>query len=126
VFRIKYSQTNDFSFINAEEGFMEIQVNTDKNINADARLIEVVEKAVKHALKRFGNQVTRVEVHLSDENSKKKSAVNDKRCLLEARIAGLKPISVSETADTVQLALDGAADKLQRSIESTLGKLAQR
>lgn len=105
---------------------MEVQVNTDKNINADARLIEVVEKKVKHALKRFGNQVTRVEAHFSDENSNKKSGVADKRCVLEARIAALQPITVSETANSVQEALDGAADKLQRSIESTLGRLGKR
>ncbi len=105
---------------------MQIQVSTDKNIQNDKRMMEIVENQIKHALKRFGNQVTRVEAHLSDENSNKKSGAANKRCVLEARISGIQPITVSETAETVKQAIDGAADKLQRSVESALGRLGNR
>jgi ribosome-associated translation inhibitor RaiA len=74
--------------------------------------------------KAFAAQITRVEVHLSDENSDK-GGDNDKRCLLEARLAGLRPVVVSHRAATLQQAIDGAAEKLERSIESTLGRLGQ-
>lgn len=74
-------------------------------------------------MKRFGDQITRVEVHLSDENSDKKSGKKDKRCLIEARLAGLQPLAVSHEAATMEHAVDGAVDKLMRSIDTTLGKL---
>jgi len=85
-----------------------------------------IESAVRNALDRFADQITRVEVHLSDENSDKKSGRADMRCLLEARLAGLQPISVSEEAATLAQAVDGATRKLKRSLESTLGRRGRR
>jgi hypothetical protein len=76
-------------------------------------------------LDRFGTQVTRVEAHLSDENSGK-FGVDDKRCLLEARLADLQPIAVSHEAATMQQAAAGAAEKLQRALESRIGRLRDR
>jgi hypothetical protein len=55
-----------------------------------------MEAVVRDSLDRFSEQITRVEVHLSDQNSDKKFGNEDKRCLLEARLAGLQPISVSD------------------------------
>jgi ribosome-associated translation inhibitor RaiA len=66
--------------------------------------------------------ITRVEVHLTDESGPK-SGKNDKRCMMEARLEGRQPIAVTDEAATVELAVDGAADKLARLIEHTLGKL---
>jgi ribosome-associated translation inhibitor RaiA len=43
--------------------------------------------------------------------------------MMEARLAGRQPIAVTEEAATLDLAVDGAADKLARLIEHTLGKL---
>jgi ribosome-associated translation inhibitor RaiA len=63
-----------------------------------------------------------VEIHLSDSNGQKAGA-NDKRCLLEARIAGRQPIAVTEEANSLHQAIDGAARKMKRSLDSTLGKL---
>jgi ribosome-associated translation inhibitor RaiA len=105
---------------------MQIQINTDNNIEGNDRLAQQVEVAVRHALDRFSAQVTRVEVHLSDENSDKKFGTGDKRCLLEARLAGLQPISVTHEAATLEQAVDGAVEKLARSLESTLGRLGNR
>jgi hypothetical protein len=65
----------------------------------------------------------KVEVHLSDENSHKKSGHNDKRCVLEARLEGLQPIAVTLQAATLDQAVDGAAEKLKNSLESALGRL---
>jgi hypothetical protein len=48
------------------------------------------------------------------------------RCLLEARLAGLQPIAVSHEAATLQEAVAGAADKLKRSLDSSLGRLENR
>jgi ribosome-associated translation inhibitor RaiA len=43
--------------------------------------------------------------------------------MMEARLEGRQPIAVTDEAATVDLAVDGAADKLARLIEHTLGKL---
>jgi ribosome-associated translation inhibitor RaiA len=105
---------------------MLIQINTDDNIaNTDA-LTGQVEAVVRDALDRFADQITRVVVHLSDENSDKKSGSADMRCLLEARLAGLQPISVSDEAATVAQAVDGATRKMKRSLDSTLGRRDRR
>ena len=102
---------------------MKIQINTDSNIAGNDQLRGEVETLLRGALDRFSEKITRLEVHLSDENSDKKSGVDDIRCLLETRLAGLQPIVVSHEAATPQEAVDGAAEKLKRSLDSTLGRL---
>ncbi len=102
---------------------MQIQVNTGKGVNGTESLEQRVQDMVAGALDHFADRITRIEVHLTDENSTDKSGPADKRCLLEARLTGLQPIAVTHQADSMQLAIDGAADKLERAIGHTLGKL---
>jgi len=105
---------------------MQIQINTDHNIEGHEALAVQVRGAVESALSRISDHITRVEVHLSDESSHKsgeKSRQNDKRCMIEARLEGLQPIAVTHQAATLDQAVDGAAGKLVRLIESTLGRL---
>lgn len=105
---------------------MLIQIETDSNIEGDDTLTQQVEAVVRNTLDRLSEQITRVSIHLSDENSDKKAGAEDKRCLLEARLAGLQPISVSHQAATLEQAVDGAVQKLKRSLDSTLGRLDSR
>ena len=105
---------------------MIIQINTDSNIEGNRELAQQIKAVVENGLERFGGQITRVEVHLSDENSDKKFGTEDKRCLLEARLAGLQPIAVTHEAATLEQAVDGAVGKLIRAIDTTLGKLDNR
>jgi ribosome-associated translation inhibitor RaiA len=102
---------------------VQIQINTDNHIKGDAELNRDVEAVVEDALGRFGARITRVEVQLSDENSSSKSGDNDKRCVMETRLAGLQPITVSHQSATLEQALDGAAAKLVKTLERTLGQL---
>jgi ribosome-associated translation inhibitor RaiA len=101
---------------------MHIQVNTDNNIEGREEMAARVEAVVEDALSRFSDQITRVEVHLSDENSHK-SGQNDKRCMMEARLENRRPTAVTHQAATLDQAISGAADKLKTVIESTLGRL---
>ncbi|MCA1790496.1 MAG: hypothetical protein LC667_11765 [Thioalkalivibrio sp.] len=101
---------------------MHIQINTDDNINQSEAQPEQTEATINNVLARFADQVTRVEVHLSDENSDKKSGTADIRCLLEARLEGLQPVAVTDEAATVGQAVDGAARKMRSSLDSMLGK----
>lgn len=105
---------------------MQIQINTDKNIEGDEGLVQRITAVVENSLERFSEQITRVEVHLSDQNSDKKGGKEDIRCQVEARLAGLQPISVSDRAATSDQAVNGAVDKLTRSLDSTLGRMGKR
>ncbi len=100
---------------------MHIQVNTDHNIEVHEALAAHLRSTVEAALSRFSDHITRVEMHLSDVNADK-SGQNDKHCLLEARIQGRQPIAVTHEAVSLGQAVDGAAGKLVRSIESVLGR----
>jgi ribosome-associated translation inhibitor RaiA len=104
---------------------MQVHINTDSNIENNEKLTQQVEAAVVGALDWFSDRITRVEVHLSDENSHKFGS-NDKRCLMEARLGGLQPIAASHQAATLQQAIDGAAEKLKRAIDRVLGRLENR
>ena len=101
---------------------MEVQINTDKNVAGSARMTAYFTETLEEALSRFDEQITRVIVHVSDENAAKEGG-DDKRCLLEARLKGLKPVVVTHMAESIDLALSGAIDKLIKSLESTIGKL---
>ena len=102
---------------------MQILLNTDRNIEGHEALATRVSDEVESALERFSDRITRVEVHLSDENSDKKGGNDDMRCVMEARLEGRQPVAVTHHAATLDQAIDGAADKLASLIESTLGRL---
>ena len=101
---------------------MQIQVNTDKNVDRDEPFAAQASSIVLGALDRFQDRITRVEVHISDENGNK-SGQHDKRCMIEARVEGRPPTSVTHSAATVEDALEGAAEKLARAIEHTFDRL---
>jgi len=101
---------------------MQIQVTTDNHIRGSERLFEGITQGLETSLERYNGQITRVEVHLADVNGPK-GADNDKRCLIEARLAGHQPIVASHQAGTIDESVDGATDKLFRAIESTLGRI---
>lgn len=98
---------------------MQVQINTDHNIKGHEALAARVRQLVESALNRIGDRITRVEVHLSDENSHK-GGQKDKRCMMEARLKGRRPVAVTHQAATLDQAVDGAIDKLAGLIDSTL------
>lgn len=101
---------------------MKILVNTGSNLAGNEELVARVEAAITKALSHFRNHVTRVEVHLSDENGDKHGQ-HDKRCMIEARLQGRRPIAVSCEAPTLVQAVAGAADRLKSSLGTTLDQL---
>jgi len=101
---------------------MQVLVDTGHNVEGSEKFSHHIEADVRTALHRYADQITRVEVHLSDENGVK-SGSSDKRCLLEARPTGHQPLIVSNDAATLQGAFDGAAKKMAHLLESTLRRL---
>ncbi|MCY0110263.1 MULTISPECIES: HPF/RaiA family ribosome-associated protein [Pseudomonas] len=101
---------------------MQIQVNSDNHIQSSQRLEEWVRTTIESTLERYEEDLTRVEVHLADENGDKPGP-HDMRCQLEARPKGHQPISVTHKADSLEQAIDGAAEKLEHALEHLFGKL---
>ena len=104
---------------------MQIQVYSDNRIENSTKLVEWTNSAVAKKLQRFDENLTRVTVHINDENGVKAGA-DDKRCQIEARARGLQPISVTHKSESVRLAVDGALDKLHAALTSQLGKLRNK
>jgi ribosome-associated translation inhibitor RaiA len=109
-----------------QEAHVILEINTDNYVHANEQLRTKVEAMVAGAIDRFADRVSRVQVHLGDENSDAKGGANDKRCMIEARLDGRPPIAVTHKAPTLEQAMDGAAEKLERSIDSMLGRLRDR
>jgi hypothetical protein len=100
---------------------MLIQVNTDTNIEGGDKFVAYVEAEMDRLLSRFRDHLSRLEIHLSDENGGKPGA-NDKRCILEARRSGHSALVVRHDGATLEEAWTGAAKKLVHALESDLGR----
>jgi ribosome-associated translation inhibitor RaiA len=101
---------------------MKIQINTDQ-ISGSEGLIQHAESVVESTLGHLADHITRIEVHISDQNGNK-GGDHDKRCLMEARLKGHQPVAVTNEAGTIGQAISGAADKLKSSLDHTLGRLS--
>jgi hypothetical protein len=101
---------------------MQVQVNTGNGIENKEALERWASDFLNESLGRFDQDLTRIEVQLTDENSGRKGAA-DKRCMLEARLNKHEPVAVNHHGETQDEAFRGAAHKLARALEHTLGKL---
>ncbi len=103
---------------------MQVHVNSN-HIEGSARLQEWVSASIADRLDRFEEFLSRVEVHISDENGGK-SGADDKRCQIEARPKGHQPLSVTHKAESLEQAIDGAAEKMRHALEHLVGKRANK
>ena len=103
---------------------MEFQFNTANNITGDDDVRARVEASVRSRLGRISDSITRLELHVTDENGPRGGV--DKRAVLEGRPRGFDPISVTHSAATVDAAAAGAADKLMKAFETQQGKRTNR
>lgn len=103
---------------------MQVQFNSDSSVMGTENVAERIEAMVREKLARFEDRLTRLEIHVRDENGPKHGG-DDKACTIEARPAGGKPIGVTEYSDKVDAAARKAAGTLAQRLERVLGK-AQR
>ena len=101
---------------------MIVQVSADRNVDGRDELARRVEAEVTSRLWRYSSQLTRVEVRLGDESAGRSGSA-DKRCTVEARPSGRRPVAVSHHAATVEEAYQGAVGKLRNVLESSFGRL---
>lgn len=104
---------------------MIIQVQTNNHMEGKQELTDYITAKITDELSRFSERIARVEVFLSDENADKQGDA-DKRCTMEARLEGVKPVTVSNYAPNIHYAIEGATDKLIKALDSTIGRLRDR
>ena len=101
---------------------MTIQINTDNNLDVHETYQAQLKDLLSKELSRFDEHITRLEVHLSDQDGNNKSE-DDKKCMIEARLKGRQPIAVTDVANTYDQSVNGAIDKLETSLDTILGRL---
>ena len=101
---------------------MQVILNTDPHVDGRHHMAEHLTKVVTDALHRFGENITRVEAHIADENSHVKANPDEIQCTLEARLAGRDPVVVKDRAGSVHQAINGAVGKLKRAVGTVLEK----
>jgi len=101
---------------------MTIQVNTDNHIDGKEDFASYIKDLFNEKLKRFDSHVTRIEVHLSDENAGKGGS-DDKKCNIEARIESHDPIFASATSNEMHIAISEALQKIKTGIDRVLDKI---
>ncbi len=103
---------------------MKLQINYAEMESTPAIEQRITDK-VDHALRHTGEHVTRVEVHVRDDN-RGKGGPNDKRVTMEARIAGRQPLVVEDTGSDLYRVIDSSAEKLRRAVKNELERLAAK
>lgn len=104
---------------------MQVLVNSGKHVDTSMAFKTDIRSRVRDKLQRYEEHLTRIEIHLSDENALK-SGPQDKRCKVEARMKGRDPMSVSCDACELQQAIDGAMNKLTSVLDRNLDKNARK
>ncbi|MCI4669178.1 MAG: HPF/RaiA family ribosome-associated protein [Bacteroidia bacterium] len=104
---------------------MTVQLNTDKNIQGTENLEAFVSEKLKGSLKHLTSHITRIEVHLSDQNADK-GGPDDVQCKIEARVENMQPVTVTSKSDSKEKALVDAIDKLKALLNTRLGKLKNK
>lgn len=99
---------------------MQIQIRWS-DIEKSEALAQYVREQVEHAVRHHQDQLTRIDVHLHDENAEK-SGANDKRCVIEARPTGADPLIVEGTGDDFYKTVNAVAKKLERAVRTFADK----
>jgi len=98
---------------------MLIEINTDHNIHGNEKLNAYIRGVAEDTLRQVSSHLTRLEIFLKDEDNHK-NGPDDKLCTMEARIEGKRPIAASHHASSIDLAVDGALQKIKREITTVL------
>lgn len=96
---------------------MQIQIHSNGVENSEA-VNQRLRDDIETALRIHSEQVTRVEAHLHDDNGPKRG--EDKRCVIEVRLAGHQPIAVEASAMDLYQAITTATGKLERAVRHKL------
>lgn len=104
---------------------MQFLFNSDNQTPLGSGAAEEVQAIVEARLDRISERLTRVEVHVSDVDGPRNGG-DDKRCAIEIRPNGMRPIAASDQASTVEGAASAAADKVLKAFDRQIGKSTSR
>lgn len=104
---------------------MQFVFNSDNQTSLGSEAAEKAEALVAARLGRITDRLTRVEVHVSDLDGPR-NGHDDKRCEIEIRPNGMRPITADDHASTVESAVSGAADKVLKAFDRQIGKTTTR
>lgn len=100
---------------------MLVQVNTDNRIEASESMVAVLEDRVRERLSRFGDRLTRVEVHLRDVDGDR-NGPQGIEAKVEVRPAGGQPLVTTDNGADADAALSGALRKAVDAIDRSFAK----
>ena len=103
---------------------MQVQFNSDSSVMGTENVAERIEAAVREKLARFEERLTRIEIHVRDDNGAKGGA-DDKACTIEARPRGGRAIGVTEHGSSVDAAARKAASTMAQRLTRLFGKEAK-
>lgn len=99
---------------------MHIEINY-QDIKHSQAVDDHVHEQLADRLGRFGDRLTRVEVHLGDVNGGKPGP-DDKRCLIEARPARHDPLVAEAHNSDLYHAISDATHKIERVLDKKFAK----
>jgi ribosome-associated translation inhibitor RaiA len=89
-----------------------------KSDSIDDHINERINKELAH----IEDRITRVEVHLHDDNGADKPGRDDKRVTIEARPAGRQPLAVEHKGENMKQVISDASGKLARALKHAFDK----
>lgn len=105
---------------------MKVQVNASNDVHNKEALESWAAEYLNERLARFTQDLTSIEVQLTDENHATKGGAAEKRCMLEGRMAGRAPVAVTAFGADQNLAFRAATEKLEHALDHAIGKLDRR
>ncbi len=92
-----------------------------QNIKHSQAVDDHINEHLSDRLARFGDKLTRIEVHLGDVNAGKPGP-DDKRCMIEARPARHDPLVVEAHHSDLYRAINDATQKIERVLDKKFAK----
>lgn len=102
---------------------MQVIINSGNHVDVNQDAVQQWQSEILASLDRFSDWITRVEVHLTDENSQAKGGPDDIRCLMEARPASQQPVSIEVRAASVEQAIQDGTNTLERRLNTMMDKV---
>ena len=100
---------------------MQIEIHGNNHSEIDQAWIDYHKKHLAEQMDRFTGYLTRIEVFFNEE-SEHHQGPKKQRCSMEARMKHHQPIAVTDFAETLLQAMNGASSKLKRSLNDHIEK----
>lgn len=103
---------------------MQIEIHGNNHAEIDQPWIDSQKQHLAEQMERFADYLTRIEVFINEENNHNQGP-KKQRCAMEARMKHHQPIAVTDFAETIQQAVNGASTKLKRCLNDHIEKLSE-